>query len=72
GKLKGIACAPGEQLWSFLIRQDWLDNLGLYMPTTAEELLDVMRAFTFDDPDGNGKDDTYGFTAAGGGTVGDL
>src|SRR5690606_27854555 len=22
----------------------------------------VLRAFTFDDPDGNGKDDTYGFS----------
>lgn len=72
GKLKAISFAPGEQLWTFMIRQDWLDNLNLEMPTTVEEMLDVMRAFTFDDPDGNGKDDTYGFTAAGGGGVGEL
>ena len=44
-----------------LIRKDWLKNLGLDMPTTAEELLDVMRAFTEDDPDQNGANDTIGF-----------
>lgn len=42
------------------IRKDWLDNLGLDMPTNMDELIDVMRAFTFEDPDGNGVDDTYG------------
>lgn len=46
-----------------LIRKDWLDNLGLSVPTTTDELFNVMKAFTFNDPDGNGKDDTYGFGA---------
>lgn len=72
GKLKGVSYAPGDQLFTFMIRQDWLDNLGLEMPTTPDELLDVMRAFTFNDPDGNGENDTYGFTAAGGGGVGEV
>lgn len=45
------------------IRQDWLDKLGLEMPTTVDELAAVAEAFTFQDPDGNGQDDTYGFTA---------
>lgn len=44
-------------LW---IRQDWLDNLGLKVPTTMEELYDVMVAFRDNDPDGNGKNDTVG------------
>ena len=48
------------------IRQDWLDNLGLDAPTTLDELHDVLYAFTFDDPDGNGMDDTYGFAPGGG------
>ena len=39
------------------VRTDWLANLGLEVPTTPEELLEVARQFTFDDPDGNGKDD---------------
>jgi putative aldouronate transport system substrate-binding protein len=46
-----------------LIRQDWLDNLGLDAPTTVEELYDVAVAFTTQDPDGNGLNDTYGIGA---------
>ena len=46
-----------------LIRKDWLDNLGLSVPKTIDEYLDVMRAFTSKDPDGNGKNDTYGYGA---------
>lgn len=37
-----------------MIRQDWLDSLGLKMPTTQEEFVDVLRAFKNDDPNGNG------------------
>ncbi len=44
-----------------VIRKDWLDNLALRTPTTPEELFKVAKAFTEQDPDGNGKDDTYGF-----------
>lgn len=43
-----------------VIRQDWLDALGLDMPETFDELYDVLYAFTYNDPDGNGADDTYG------------
>jgi putative aldouronate transport system substrate-binding protein len=44
----------------FLIRKDWLDKLNLEVPTNPEELLAVAKAFTEQDPDGNGKNDTYG------------
>ncbi len=44
-------------LW---IRQDWLDNLGLEIPTTIEEVLAVAKAFDEQDPDQNGVDDTGG------------
>lgn len=44
-------------LW---MRQDWLDNLGLAVPNTMEELYNVMVAFRDNDPDGNGKNDTVG------------
>lgn len=47
------------------IRQDWLDNLNLEVPTTIDELHDVMAAFTKNDPDGNGLDDTYGMHGSG-------
>lgn len=36
------------------INQQWLDNLGLEMPTTAEELYDVLVAFRDQDANGNG------------------
>lgn len=43
-----------------VIRKDWLDKLHLKMPTNYEELKQVIVAFTNNDPDGNGKDDTIG------------
>ncbi|WP_260406449.1 extracellular solute-binding protein [Microbacterium sp. G2-8] len=43
-----------------IVRKDWLDNLGLDVPTSVDDLAEVARAFTDDDPDGNGEDDTYG------------
>lgn len=43
-----------------LIRQDWLDNLGLQAPKTTDELYQVAKAFTDNDPDQNNKKDTYG------------
>ncbi len=36
------------------IRQDWLDNLGLEMPETIDELYEVLVAFKEQDANGNG------------------
>ena len=47
------------------IRKDWLDNLGLDVPKTIEDFKKVAIAFTKDDPDQNGKDDTYGLAVSG-------
>ncbi|ETT73192.1 extracellular solute-binding protein [Paenibacillus sp. FSL R7-277] len=44
-------------LW---IRTDWLERLGLQPPQTMAEVLAISKAFTQQDPDGNGKHDTYG------------
>jgi putative aldouronate transport system substrate-binding protein len=44
-------------LW---IRADWLKKLGLRPPETMDELVKISHEFTKNDPDGNGKDDTYG------------
>ncbi|MFC0216299.1 extracellular solute-binding protein [Paenibacillus chartarius] len=44
-----------------VIRKDWLDALNLKMPTNLDEFEAVLKAFTFNDPDKNGKNDTYGF-----------
>ncbi|WP_028609099.1 extracellular solute-binding protein [Paenibacillus harenae] len=40
-----------------MIRQDWLDKVGLQMPATVEEYKEVLRAFRDKDPNGNGKPD---------------
>jgi putative aldouronate transport system substrate-binding protein len=42
------------------IRTDWLTKLKLDIPRTTEELYQVAKAFAEQDPDGNGKNDTYG------------
>ena len=44
------------------INRQWLDNLGLEVPTTAEELTAVLRAFRAGDPNGNGKTDEVPLT----------
>lgn len=45
-----------------ILRTDWLDTLGLSTPKTLEDLHNVLKSFTFDDPDKNGKNDTYGLS----------
>ena len=53
---------PGD--WNNYIRSDWLERLGLAMPTTPDEMYEVLKAFKFNDPDGNGVDDTIGVCLA--------
>jgi len=62
GKLYGLPHIQSgygscEVLW---VRADWLKALGLETPKTMQEVLDTARAFAAQDPDGNGKNDTYG------------
>ena len=45
-----------------IYRKDWADKLGLEAPKTVDEFYEMARAFSEDDPDGNGKDDTIGLT----------
>ncbi len=47
------------------IRTDWLKNLGMEMPTDLDSFYNVMHAFTFDDPDKDGQNDTFGLAADG-------
>ncbi|MFD6137119.1 extracellular solute-binding protein [Isoptericola sp. NPDC060257] len=61
GKLYGVPFQKIKARYGVVVRQDWLDNLGLETPHTIEDLEKVAVAFTKDDPDGNGKDDTTGF-----------
>jgi putative aldouronate transport system substrate-binding protein len=56
--------SPLTKRQGLFIRKDWLDKLGLQPPKTLDELLNVAKAFTFRDPDGNGRNDTYAFGLA--------
>lgn len=47
-----------------VVRKDWLDALGLDVPTDLEAFKEVLLAFVNDDPDGNGVKDTYGINAS--------
>lgn len=48
---------PSNFLW---IRKDWLDKLNLTAPQSFEDVVEIARAFTTQDPDGNGENDTWG------------
>lgn len=49
-----------QQSQLIYIREDWLEKLNLSVPQSMDELIEVARKFTTEDPDGNGKDDTTG------------
>lgn len=61
GKLYGLPYSA--QASALLIRKDWREKLGKGVPQTWTELVDLAKAFTTGDPDGNGKNDTAGLTA---------
>src|SRR5262245_6881317 len=48
------------------VRKSWLDKVGEKFPETWEDALRIARKFQDDDPDGNGKKDTFGFAMQGG------
>ncbi|GGA23484.1 extracellular solute-binding protein [Paenibacillus physcomitrellae] len=48
-----------------IVRKDWLDKLHLQEPKTLDDYYNVLKAFTEQDPDGNGKKDTYGLSTSG-------
>ena len=48
-----------------LVRSDWLKKVGMRPPRTWADLEKVAEAFTTQDPDGNGKNDTYGLDVPG-------
>lgn len=59
GKTYIIPRANVVNHWGYMINQQWLDKLNLKAPTTLDEFTNVCNAFTKNDPDGNGKADTY-------------
>ncbi|MGI2298142.1 hypothetical protein [Paenibacillus sp. GXUN7292] len=73
GKNYGIPRIYGEGGSPFLpaYNKEWLKNIGYDAPpTTLEELEDVLTKFRNNDPDQNGKKDTYGMSVRGKDTLG--
>lgn len=65
GKLTALTSRTGYPYKNVVvIRKDWLQKLHLSVPKTLDQYLTVMKAFTYNDPDGNGKNDTYGWDGA--------
>ncbi|MEI7027884.1 extracellular solute-binding protein [Paenibacillus sp. y28] len=60
GKLYGIPVFSDIARAGIVYRKDWLDNLGLKVPQTMEDWYNVIKAMTLNDPDNNGKKDTFG------------
>ncbi|WP_117214780.1 extracellular solute-binding protein [Allorhizocola rhizosphaerae] len=60
GKVYGVFRGRDPMRAAVIVREDWLTKLGLKMPETVDDLYNVAKAFTENDPDGNGKKDTYG------------
>jgi putative aldouronate transport system substrate-binding protein len=65
GKLYAIPKWTTTKRYNVVIRNDWLKKLGLEVPTTLDEVHDVLTAFVNNDPDGNGIKDTYGMSGLG-------
>ncbi|MCZ8513832.1 extracellular solute-binding protein [Paenibacillus filicis] len=60
GKIYGVPNFSDMGRASVVYRKDWLDALGLKLPTTIDEWYNVTKSMTLNDPDKNGKNDTYG------------
>lgn len=54
------------------INQAWLNKLGLSMPQTPDELINVLKAFRDQDPNGNGKQDEIPLSSDTGGAADDA
>jgi len=62
GKLMAIphTSSAVDGLPVLYVRTDWLTNLGLEEPKTMQDVIAIAEAFTKNDPDQNGTDDTFG------------
>lgn len=62
----GIPRTSLTRMDGYMVREDWLENVGLKVPedhaVTVEEFDEILKRFTQNDPDGNGKNDTFGIT----------
>ncbi|MFC0214594.1 extracellular solute-binding protein [Paenibacillus chartarius] len=60
GNIYGVPLYRNMGRGAAVYRKDWLDALNLTYPKTLDEWYNVLKALTLNDPDKNGKNDTYG------------
>ncbi|MEK3720420.1 extracellular solute-binding protein [Paenibacillus sp. FSL H8-0034] len=60
GKLYGIPNYREIGRPAVIYRKDLMDAMGLKLPKTLDDWYNVVKTLTLDDPDKNGKNDTYG------------
>ncbi|WP_026490195.1 hypothetical protein [Butyrivibrio sp. XBB1001] len=62
GKLIALPRTRVVGRYGLSYRQDWAEKLGVELPenATPDDVYKMIYAFTYDDPDGNGKNDTIG------------
>lgn len=60
GRIYGLPRMRTLGRYGIIYREDWLENVGLSEPKTINEFYNMLKAFTKNDPDKNGKNDTYG------------
>ncbi|MGG1518083.1 extracellular solute-binding protein [Paenibacillus oryzisoli] len=67
-KIYGIPRTSVVRNDAHFFRKDWLDHIGFKVPDnfeiTLDEFAQILEKFTTGDPDGNGKNDTYGYGGA--------
>lgn len=62
GKIYGLYQERPLSRQGVIYRKDWADKLGIPEPETIDDLYNMMKKFTEEDPDGNNKRDTIGLT----------
>ncbi len=66
GQVVGIPKLRNTGRYGLSYRKDWAEAVGVTsVPKTVDEVYDLLYKFTYEDPDGNGKDDTYGMESVG-------
>lgn len=65
GKLYALYQGRPLSRQGLVYRKDWAENLGISAPTNTDELYEMFKLFTENDPDQNGKHDTIGLADRG-------
>lgn len=63
GKVYGVPGSRSTVGNPLIFRRDWAETLSIPTPKNADDFFNTMVAFTKNDPDGNGKADTYGLSS---------